>query len=420
MSHLNTHYSKDLSLDTLRAPPVALYISADNDSGASNPPAHPLSEQWRQLQKPVAELKKDFVRELQTATHGKRHDYDVFADFLEIGAIVMHQSSYNSGEFKRDEHFEKLEADYLQCAKRYSTQELYKINELLNITLAAFDDNYTDFLGEIAGEQNFLSKWGSQFFTPYALSSVAARVSVADAHSTLDRHGFINVHEPAVGGGAMVIAIAESLTGLPGQGPKQPEGDCLRKYRWRTPLSDPPAEYQEFSGINPRSCVRFSCTDVSRNAFNMAYLQLSALGLQAVVTHGDTISGEVFEVRTTPEVKTFDAWLIRKSEEYKTEQRASKMLTAIRILEDGGSLTAESATTPTGATEAIATTGQTEQRGIAAPDPELTNVAEFRVDQETGQGILLTVEDSPSSTEKPKRKRRKKAKGFDSQQGTLL
>ena len=51
---------------------------------------------------------------------------------------------------------------------------------------------------------------------------------------------------------------------------------------------------------------------MSRDAFNMAYIQLSAQNLQAIVRHGNTLSGEYWEHRPTPQLRLFHQWLERQ------------------------------------------------------------------------------------------------------------
>lgn len=62
-------------------------------------------------------------------------------------------------------------------------------------------------------------------------------------------------------------------------------------------------------GLDPRSCLQIDCTDISRDAWNMSYIQLAALDLQGIVRHGNTLSGEVFQSRPTPQLRYFDQWL---------------------------------------------------------------------------------------------------------------
>ena len=194
----------------------------------------------------------------------------------------MHQLRYHSGELPKDEAFESLEQSYMQCIKSYERDELNIFCELLGLTIYAHHNGYSDFLCEIAGEAELLSKRGGQFFTPYSICRLIAKVSFGNVKPQVEEKGILTVCEPAVGAGALVIASAEEVAS---------------------------------QGVNPCAHLQFDCTDISRDAFNMAYIQLSALGLQAIVHHGNTISMEYWESRPTPQLRMFEQWLAPKRKE---------------------------------------------------------------------------------------------------------
>ena len=101
-------------------------------------------------------------------------------------------------------------------------------------------------------------------------------MTLGDVYQAVWEKGIITICEPAVGSGSLVIASAEAI---------------------------------DMQAIDPRAHVQFDCTDISRDAFNMVYIQLSALGLQAVVRHGNTLSDEYWEHRPTPQLRLFEQWL---------------------------------------------------------------------------------------------------------------
>ena len=235
--------------------------------------------------------KKPFLSKLRSLSHS-HSSHRIFSDWLEIGAISLHQLPYHSGELAKDAAFERLEQCYMEAIKPYSRNELTVFSELLSLTLIAHHTGYGDFLGEIAGEAELLSKRGGQFFTPYHLCQAIAKMTLGDIATQVKEKGLITIAEPAVGAGALVIATAEEIAS---------------------------------QGVNPAAYVQFDCTDVSRDAFNMAYIQLSALGLQAIVRHGNTLSMEYWEHRPTPQLRLFHQWLER-------QQRTHRLVQAVRSL----------------------------------------------------------------------------------------
>ena len=232
----------------------------------------------------IPQLKKDFTTTLNKLSHS-RHPSTVFSDWLEVTAICLHQTPYEAGDFsKDDDDYQRLERSYLETVKGYSGEDLNSMSRMLGMTLLAHRICFGDFLGELAGENELLNQHNGQFFTPYAVCRLMSQMTMTDAHEVLDRQGIITVSDPAVGGGAQLIAVAETLLE---------------------------------QGIDARSAAQFDAIDVSRNAFNMAYIQLSALDLQAMVRHGNTLSMEMWESRPTPQLRYFNEWLEQK----KTEAR---------------------------------------------------------------------------------------------------
>ncbi|ESA37142.1 type i restriction-modification system methyltransferase subunit [Leptolyngbya sp. Heron Island J] len=227
---------------------------------------------------PVSSLKKEFTGLLNSLCRS-RSPGSVFSDWLEIAAITLHQLPYHSGDFlKTDAAFVDLEAKYMERIKGYSREELSGFSKMLGCTMMAHQQSFSDFLGEIASEAELLntSKSGGQFFTPYPICRMMAKMTLENARDIYEEKGLITLCEPASGGGAMVIACAEELMD---------------------------------QGLDPRSCLQVDCTDVSRDAFNMTYIQMAALDLQAVVRHGNTLSMEMWESRPTPQLRYFDQWL---------------------------------------------------------------------------------------------------------------
>ena len=235
----------------------------------------------------VSLLSKEFVKTLNSISQS-RSKGNVFSAWLEIAAITLHQLPYHSCDCPKDETFETLEATYLDRIKEYSRDEVAALTKMFSLTLMAHGQEAGDFLGAIASEQELLNtSSGSQFFTPYHLCRAIAKMTLHDAQTIYEEKGLITVSEPACGGGAMVIACAEEL---------------------------------KEQGLDPRSCVQFDCIDVSRDAFNMTYIQLSALDLQAVVRHGNTLSNAMWESRPTPQLRYFDQWLKEQQSWHRLEQ----------------------------------------------------------------------------------------------------
>ncbi|MEO0646536.1 MAG: N-6 DNA methylase [Cyanobacteria bacterium J06650_10] len=241
----------------------------------------------------LAKIKQQFGAQLKSLS-ASQSPHRVFSGWLEIAAITLHQLPYHSGELSKDNAFETLEAQYMERIKAHDREMLNSFSEMLSLLIMAHNGSYSDFLGDITGEYELLNKHVGQFFTPYHLCRLLAKMSMGDVRSLVEEKGIITVCEPAVGAGGLVIATAEEAVS---------------------------------QGVDPRAYIQFDCTDVSRDAFNMAYIQLSALGLQAVVRHGNTLSGEYWEHRPTPQLRMFEQWLAPRRKEQRLVQAMRSVLT---------------------------------------------------------------------------------------------
>ena len=61
----------------------------------------------------------------------------------------------------------------------------------------AHHNDYSDFLGEIAGEAELLNQYGGQFFTPYHLCRAIAKMTLGDIATQVKEKSVITIAEPA-------------------------------------------------------------------------------------------------------------------------------------------------------------------------------------------------------------------------------
>ena len=100
------------------------------------------------------------------------------------------------------------------------------------------------------------SKATGQFFTPYHLSYLIASLGYGDRIEELTDGEMIEVSEPATGGGGMMIAIAQVM---------------------------------EEKGKDYRKQLHVVAQDLDWNGVYMTYIQLSLLGVKAIVVQGDSL-----------------------------------------------------------------------------------------------------------------------------------
>lgn len=205
-----------------------------------------------------------------------RHNlWTVYSDFLEMAAISIRCSVdmiYRS----------KGEGRYKQIMSNYNEKERFIFPKLLGELTKALEIP-GDYLGEVFMELGLGSKWKGQFFTPYHLCLLTAQVSLDGVEDKIKENGFVTLNEPACGGGAMVIAVAQVI---------------------------------KEKGFNPQQQLKITAQDLDTKAVHMSYIQLSLLGIPAQICHANTLSLEVFDVWETP-FYVLGGWKYKKQKEVK-------------------------------------------------------------------------------------------------------
>lgn len=198
-----------------------------------------------------------FIR-LFSDTARYHHRHEVFRDFTALGAIAVQNAFLRCPS---------LEREYLTTAARYQPEDMSRMAQLMGCLVGALDCRPGDFLGEIFMDLEIGSAHMGQFFTPFSLSQLMARVTAQDVAQQLEQKPFITLDEPAAGAGSMVIAFAQALAA---------------------------------QGINPQQKLFVRCTDIDATAAQMCYLQLSYLGIPAEVITGNSLTLDVRRVFHTP------------------------------------------------------------------------------------------------------------------------
>lgn len=216
--------------------------------------------------------KRAFVEGLHALSRSGRRHSEVFDDFLEFAFCAVARGTYQHIDAARADAFEQR---YMALVGRRDPDYIRAFPPLFGQMQLAVAAGGSDFLGEVAGELGALHEGLGQFFTPYHVSAVMARMQLGDREeiaALIKSVGYITVSEPACGAGGMLLATADVL-----------------------------AE----QGFDPTLCMKAQATDLSGTAFRMAYLQLAFRGVAAEVIHGDTITLEQFEGVVTPGMLLF-------------------------------------------------------------------------------------------------------------------
>lgn len=166
--------------------------------------------------------------------------------------------------------YDKREERYLQIVRAYEREEVNIFPQILGEVVMALEEHFGDVLGRTFHDLELHNKWAGQFFSPDAICQMMAAMTVGDSADLRERiaaRGFITAQEPAVGSGAMVIALARAM---------------------------------REAGINYQEHLHVTAIDVDPKCAHMAYVQFTLLHIPAIVIHGNTLSLEEYGRWYTP------------------------------------------------------------------------------------------------------------------------
>ncbi len=158
----------------------------------------------------------------------------------------------------------------MEIVGRYEREVIDTFPKILGEVVMALEAAPQDILGAVFHELGLHNTARGQFFTPYELCRMMARINVGtadDLQAIIDKRGYITAQEPAVGAGATIIALAEAIQDL---------------------------------GINYQQHLHVTAIDVDPRAVHMAYIQFSLMHIPAEIIVGDTLRMEFRESWFTP------------------------------------------------------------------------------------------------------------------------
>jgi type I restriction-modification system DNA methylase subunit len=199
-------------------------------------------------------MNKDFMDCFHSLT--KTHSpHSVFADFCEACAIAL-------SNVVDKEQFKKREKRYLDIASKYKEMDTFSkmfaflVNQMEDDTN---NENLCDRLGEVYSQLKLTNDRNGQVFTPTSVCNIMSEITFDD--TPIKKQGFIKYYEPCCGGGAIAIAYIKAM---------------LNK------------------GYNPQRQLLVTTGDIDLTSVHMCYIQLSLLGVPAVVYHRNELTLEEY------------------------------------------------------------------------------------------------------------------------------
>lgn len=182
---------------------------------------------------------------------GQYSAYEIFSDWIKAAALCIENST---GNYDR-KIYEKREEQYMEIAKKHH-EKMGDFADMTGMLAISLENNMEDVLGKIYMQAGLGSKQTGQFFTPFHLSYLTAKISMPE--DTSEQNPYI-MNEPSTGGGGMIIAAAKVL---------------------------------KDRGLNYQRCLKVVAQDLDWKGVYMTYVQLSLLGIEATVIQGDSLNGE--------------------------------------------------------------------------------------------------------------------------------
>lgn len=206
-----------------------------------------------------ANVRSDFLKAFRRLAYRYRA-WDVWQDFVLMFACALSNPVDKS-------HYEKRETRYLKTIKKYRKEEQEIFPELTAYAILALEENpEQDFLGGVFMELDLGEKRKGQFFTPYDVCDVMAKIAFCEnaAAKQAEKEGHIAICDSCCGAGATLIAgIHEARRQL------------------------------EREGLNYQEHVLVVAQDVDETAALMCYIQISLLGVAGYVKVGDSFTDPI-------------------------------------------------------------------------------------------------------------------------------
>ena len=193
----------------------------------------------------------------------------LISDIFECGALAIS----NKVDLRQAETREER---YLQIIQKYQKSEQQLIADVFSriyalLSSVVYDNGrFDDYLGDLFMRNNQGNNKAGQFFTPFNVSKLAAKMTLTEQNvrPLIEQDKIITINDPCSGSGGMLLASLDTL--------------------------------QNDYGVNyARNCF-IDCGDIDARCVHMSYLQLSLAGVPAIVKHQDALSRKLWSVWYTP------------------------------------------------------------------------------------------------------------------------
>lgn len=238
----------------------------------------------------------DFIKRFEKL-HYRNNAMTIYSDFLALSALEISNAV--------NPHKGRAET-YQQIINHYNVEEQKLLAEMFGCIVLELDNlskgtpHYHDVLGELFHHLNLQDEWKGQFFTPQNVSTMMGLMTIGDSEEAIKKRGYITLCEPCVGGGANVIGAVNAM-------------------------------FQH--GYNPCKQLFVVGYDLDPRCIHMAYIQLSLMGVPAMLQQRNSLTNETFGDYWFTPVFVLDDWAGRL--------RLELAVDTVRKIFNGDSKTAE-------------------------------------------------------------------------------
>lgn len=196
----------------------------------------------------MTEAEKHILKQIGRMS-GKFNTYTIFNDWI----VMLGLSIANSVTAIHGKVYNEREEWYKSIMNKYNKEEFDAFAEMTAYLVESLEEEMTDVLGGVFMLSGAGNDRLGQFFTPFHLSEMNARIALDKMDLTEEK---LKINEPSSGGGGMIIAVAKVLREM---------------------------------GIDYQKKMEVVAQDLDWNGVFMSYVQFSLLGIDAIVVQGDTL-----------------------------------------------------------------------------------------------------------------------------------
>lgn len=210
----------------------------------------------------MTEAEKNIIKQIERLA-GKYNPYNIFNDWITmLGLSIANACTAIHGKV-----YNEREEWYKSIMNKYTEEEFDAFADMTAYLVESLEEEMTDVLGGVFMLSGAGNDRLGQFFTPFHLSELNAKIALDKMDLTEEK---LKINEPSTGGGGMIIAVAKVL---------------------------------KDNGINYQKKMEVVAQDLDWLGVFMSYVQFSFLGINAIVAQGDTLMEPY--VKGYPEARVF-------------------------------------------------------------------------------------------------------------------